>query len=98
MVDIAEDYPWSSAVSHCGNREDKVLTTKRYWKNQFESIGDWSAWLAVGDSEAEMSILRRNVGKGLPCGSKRFIEKLEKQVGQVLAYRPLGRPKREASL
>ncbi len=96
-VKRSEDYPWSSAAAHCGNREDEVLTTKRYWRNQFESIGDWSAWLAEGDSKEEMTILRRNVQKGLPCGSKRFIRKLEKRVGRVLEYRPMGRPKREAS-
>jgi hypothetical protein len=37
-------------------------------------------------------IIRRNIDKGLPCGSDRFIKKLEKQIGRVLEYRPLGRP------
>jgi putative transposase len=97
MVKRPENYAWSSAAAHCDDREDKVLTTRRYWKNQFESIGNWSGWLAEGDSDAEMSILRRNVEKGLPCGSKRFIKKLEKRAGRALEYRPLGRPKREAS-
>ncbi len=89
----SENYPWSSAAAHCGEREDKVLTTKSYWKKQFESIGDWSVWLAEGDSEEEMVILRRNVEKGLPCGSERFIRKLEKCVDRLLRYRPMGRPR-----
>ncbi len=84
MVRWSENYLWSNAAAHCGEREDKVLTTKSYWKKQFESIGDWSAWLAEGDSEEGMVKLRRNVEKELPCGSKRFIRKLEKCVGRLL--------------
>ena len=58
------------------------------------AIGDWSGWLAEGDSEEELFIIRRNIEKGLPCGSDRFIKKLEKRIGRVLQYRPLGRPKK----
>jgi putative transposase len=94
MVRRAENYTWSSAAAHCGVQEDTVLTTKVYWRKQFEAIGDWSAWLAEGDLEIEMATIRRNVEKGLPCGSDRFIRKLEKRVGRILQYRPLGRPKK----
>jgi len=40
-------------------------------------MGDWSAWLAQGDEPGELEILRRNADKGLPCGSQKFIGKLE---------------------
>ncbi len=92
MVRKAENYTWSSATAHCKGQTDAVLTTKAYWKKQFESIGDWSAWLAEGDQEEEITIIRRNVEKGIPCGSDRFVKKLEKQIGRVLQYRPPGRP------
>jgi putative transposase len=93
VVKRAENYAWSSAAGHCGISSDKVLTDRKYWQNQFESVGDWLAWLAEGDSEAELAIRRRNVEKGLPCGSDRFTRKLEKQAGRTLRYRPMGRPK-----
>jgi hypothetical protein len=32
--------------------------------------------------------------KGLPCGSDRFIQKLEKKIGRMLNYRPLVRPRK----
>jgi putative transposase len=80
-----------------GPSVDKVLSNRKYWQNQFESVGDWFAWLAEGDSEAELAIIRRNVEKGLPCGSERFIRKLEKQIGRMLRYRPMGRPKNEGT-
>lgn len=39
-------------------------------------IYDWAAWLAEGDEPQRLEILRRNVEKGLPCGSGKFIQKL----------------------
>ena len=93
IVKRAENYPWSSAAAHCGLQNDKLLTVRGYWKTQFESVGDWSSWLREGDAEAELEVIRRNIEKGLPCGSERFIRKLEKQIGRVLQYRPMGRPK-----
>jgi putative transposase len=95
MVRKAENYRWSSAVAHCGLKPDPVLTRKLSWQRQFESIGDWSAWLAEGDAPQRLEILRRNVEKGLPCGSEKFVQKLEKLTGRALQYRPRGRPKRE---
>lgn len=77
IVRKAENYPWSSASAHCGLKEDPTLTRKAVWRRQFESIGDWSAWLAEGDTPDQLDVLRRNAEKGLPCGSDRFIRRLE---------------------
>lgn len=96
MVRKAENYRWSSAVAHCGLKSDPVLTRKPIWQRQFESIGNWSAWLAEGDEPQRLAILRRNVEKGLPCGSEKFVLKLERLAGRALQYRPRGRPKKES--
>ncbi len=93
MVRKAENYPWSSAPAHCGLREDSALTNKASWRKQFESNRNWSAWLAEGDEPQQLEVLRRNADKGLPCGSPKFIHKLEKLAGRVLQFRPPGRPK-----
>lgn len=90
----AENYRWSSAGAHCQLRQDDVLTTKSSWRKQFEAIGDWSAWLAEGDEPETMQVLRRNIEKGLPCGSEKFIQTLEKLASRLLQYRPRGRPKK----
>jgi len=66
------------------------------WQRQLAQIADWSAWLAEGDDIEKISILRRNADKGLPCGSSRFIKKLEKLVGGALQYCPQGRSKKGA--
>ncbi|GJL63820.1 MAG: hypothetical protein NPIRA04_24740 [Nitrospirales bacterium] len=63
------------------------------WWAQFNAIDDWSSWLAEGDEPEKLTVIRRNIEKGLPCGSETFLKKLEKKVGRVLTYRPQGRPK-----
>jgi len=103
MVAAAEDYVWSSARAHCGMRSDPVLSKKPQWKMQFQGIADWSAWVAACDQPATLGMLRRNVGKGLPCGSDEFIDGLERQSGRQLHFRPQGgqtkrRPESEAQL
>lgn len=92
LVRKAESYAWSSAGGHCGVRLDPLLTRQKYWLRQFEDLGDWPAWLAERDEPDKLAILRRNVDKGLPCGSDRFIQKIEKLTGRSLTFRPPGRP------
>ena len=89
----AEAYRWSSAAAHCNLRSDELLTKAPFWLKQFAAPGDWSAWLAEGDRAEEIDRLRRDADKGLPCGSDRFIGKLERLAGHPLRYRPRGRPK-----
>jgi len=94
MEDRAETYPWSSAAAHCGLRADTLLTTSVDWARYLAAISDWSAWLAAGDEQAAMVVIRRNTGKGLPCGSPAFVEALEVSSGRSLTHRPQGRPPR----
>ncbi|MDH5216701.1 MAG: transposase [Gammaproteobacteria bacterium] len=94
VVRHAERYPWSSAAAHCGLYEDSVLTQKQKWQKQFAQIDNWRAWLAEGENENQLTVIRRNIDKGLPCGSERFIKKLETLTGNALQYRPQGRPKK----
>lgn len=84
MLARAEDYPWSSAASHCGLQRDTILTTERHWQRQFEGVGNWSAWLAVSDESLVLETLRKHTRKGLPCGSDEFIDKLESTTGRRL--------------
>ena len=94
MVEPAEEYLWSSAAAHCGLKEEKLLATNTvHWK-QFEDISDWSAWLSETDNEKQLDIVHRNLQKNLPCGSDVFIKGLEKITGQMMQFRPVGRPKK----
>ena len=77
IVQKAEVYPWSSAASHCGSREDEILSNNLYGANITKQINDWSEWLSEGDRQDEIEIIRRNVYKGLPCGTNQFVTELE---------------------
>ena len=94
MVTRAENYPWSSAAAHCGKRTDEVLSQRADWGRTFSAIDDWSAWLAEGDEQEEIRIVRQNIDKGLPCGSEDFVKRLGQQVGRALEYRTQGRPRK----
>ncbi len=94
MVRRSEQYRWSSAVAHCGKLSDGLLNLESVWSKPFTEMKDWSAWLAEGDESEELQMLRRNVEKGLPCGSEGFTQKLGEQAGRLLEYRPQGRPRK----
>ena len=94
MVRTAEDYSWSSAAAHCSKATDLLLHPQSEWSKQFLAIENWSAWLSEGDEAEEMQVLRRNVEKGLPCGTESFVQELGRQVGRYLEPRPQGRPKK----
>lgn len=95
MVRKAERYPWTSAAFHCGLRGDNILSNHNKWSRLNNQIEDWSSWLSEGDMPNELEIIRRNIDKGLACGSDRFINRLEKMIGRSLKFRPQGRPKYE---
>jgi putative transposase len=94
IVRKAENYEWSSARGHCGVVKNKLLKPKPSWRKDLGDINNWSGWLAEPDTDAELLVLRRNVMMGLPCGSEKFIKKMEKQIGRDLHYKPQGRPKK----
>ena len=52
--------------------------------------------MTEGDEAEKLGVLRHNIGKGLPCGSDKFIHKLEKMTGKALQYRPRGRPRKDS--
>ena len=71
-----------------------MLTQAPIWRDLLAAVTDWSAWLAEGDEPEELALLRRNVDKGLPCGSEAFIDELEAVAGRPLRFRPVGRPRK----
>jgi putative transposase len=94
MVRKAETYEWSSARGHCDLVKDMLLKPAPRWRKDLDDITNWSHWLAEPDTEEALHILRRNAMMGLPCGSEKFIRKIEKQAGRDLHYKPQGRPKK----
>lgn len=89
MVVRAEDYRWSSAAYHCGLRATDPLVSPD--SPLIGAIDDWSAWLRIPNTEAEMDLLRRNTRTGRPSGSKEFVQMLEHSLGRPIAPRKPGR-------
>ena len=94
MVQRAEDYRWSSAAAHCGNKPDSVLNPESNWGKKFAAMKDWSAWLQMADDAQKLDLLRQKANKGLPCGADDFVQTLGAQAGRPLEGRPPGRPAR----
>jgi putative transposase len=94
IVRKAENYKWSSARGHCGLTKDALLKATAAWLKNYADMANWSKWLAEPDEEQTLLILRRNAMMGLPCGSEKFIRKVEKQAGRSLRYKPQGRPRK----
>jgi putative transposase len=65
LVRVAEDYPWSSARSHCGLAPDGPLSPERPFPGPYV---DWAAWLARGtDTQLEQEIRTSTIrGTGTP--------------------------------
>jgi putative transposase len=90
MVAKAEDYAWSSAAAHCGQRKDLLVNPKPRSKI-LAGIANWSKWLAEEVAEDDLTTLRHHGSQNLPCGSSEFVVELEKSAGRQLRFRPPGR-------
>ncbi len=93
MVEQAEAYEWSSAAYHVGLKRSEILSDipKIYCSLDKR---EWQAYLREGVPEEHLVVLRRNIDKGLPCGSDKFIAFLEQKTNRSLKYKPIGRPKK----
>lgn len=63
LVHRAEDWPWSSAASHCGLRSDGLLAPI----NMPWPVTDWREYLRDED-EIAAAFIRKQTASGRPCG------------------------------
>jgi putative transposase len=92
LVRKAEEYPWSSAAAHCGQRPDPILAPLP--EPRPPEAANWAAWLAEKEDEKMLLKLRLCTRTGRPVGSRRFLAKLESRLGRRLQARPTGRPRK----
>jgi putative transposase len=94
LVDSAEQWPWSSAASHCGARpQDFLLSARRPFPGH---VDNWREWLACGLEPATEARIRTSTYTGRPCGSEAFIAEMERVTGRVLSPRKRGRKPRQS--
>ena len=79
LVRNAWEYAWSSAVAHCGLREDPLLSpVEMPWP-----VADWHEYLR-GEDEQATAAIRRQTMTGRPCGGDSFVRSLELALGRDL--------------
>ena len=91
LVKRAEDYLWSSALSHVQGVKDSISSDDF---PLLKEIADWREYLTISDKEVLVEGLRRCTLTGRPSGSKSFVKGIEKQLGRILLPQPRGRPRK----
>lgn len=101
LVMRADQWAWSSAAHHLGQRRDAVLTTPdAYWQLGNTPFDRQAAWLRLLEELLPPAVVAAVVDsaiKGWPLGSGAFLANLAAQVGRPVAPRARGRPKGAAS-
>ena len=93
LVQVAEEWRWSSAGAHCGTMAPDELLEMDRWRERW-TTAEWAEFLAARESPAEVSELRRSTHTGRPLGTGEFVTALEKSTLRRLAARKAGRHKR----
>jgi putative transposase len=93
LVEIAEEFLWSSARAHVADREDEFLQIAP-WRDCY-TAARWRETLRLGvDEEILRERLRSATRTGRPFGSKEFLEEIERNTSRALRPRQVGRPRK----
>ena len=85
LVAEAESWPWSSAASHCGTEPADDSLALEMW-----TPSEWRNYLAAGESESRLAVIRQRTHTGRPLGSAEFIHSMEKIAQRRLAPQKRG--------
>ncbi|MGA2182075.1 MAG: transposase [Bryobacteraceae bacterium] len=89
MVQLALDWPWSSAAAHVGERPTPISLDMSAWQRTHSPRG-WAEVLRLGITDAAFAERFRQANQtGRPIGSVEFLQRMEVCLG-----RPLGPQKR----
>ena len=90
LVREAECWPWSSAATHCGTKTTDDSLTLEMWRDRWAASA-WREYLAAGETESRLAIIRQRTHTGRPLGSAAFIQGLEKIAQRRLTPQKQGR-------
>jgi len=97
LVQLAEDYAWSSARAHVIGRDQEDFVDLSSWRAAY-TAERWGYTLRVGvEEEALQERLRQATLTGRPFGSDQFIDELELTSNRKLRLQRVGR-RRELSI
>jgi putative transposase len=95
MVKAVAEYAWSSARAHILGTRDPVLNNPR-WLLEEIGVQHYRSYSKEEESETELEAIRHMTKRGLPLGTLRFQQKIEKELRRKLVPRPRGRPRKKA--
>lgn len=94
MVEEPWQYPWSSAMAHCGLGGDAsgMLDLARW--SQYMPIETWRATLGtIAESPETIEQIRKHTRAGRPLGSEPFLKQIEQSLERKVRLNNVGRPK-----
>lgn len=96
MVRLAEEYAWSSARSHCGERCGLTpgLIDTATWSRRYPPE-TWRRMLRDPDDDALVQRLRGATRTGRPLATDAVLSKLEARLNRRLRALPRGRPRKQ---
>ena len=88
LADRADRWSWSSAKSHIGRKNDKLVNVEPLLSMVKE---DWSDFLSEKITSEGQQEMRKHERTGRPLGSIAFIEQLESMLNLSLKLKKPGR-------
>ncbi len=96
MVPTAEQWPWSSAATHCVADTLHGMLEMERWQKRW-TVAEWNQYLAARESPTDVAALRQCTHTGRPLGTAEFVAQLERTTLRLLAPQKGGRPKKPAT-
>lgn len=91
MVKRSVDYQWSSARAHLKGEDDVLVKVEPL----LSLVKDWPSFIAEGESERDMDILKKHGRTGRPLGSSVFYDRLKTLLGKDVRPKKAGRKKKK---
>ncbi|GAG25404.1 unnamed protein product [marine sediment metagenome] len=92
MTNQATKYKWSSAKINVGLTNSDFV--EPIWKKYLDR-NEYQRLLAEIIKEKEIRKIRKSTSKGIPLGSRKFLNKMVKQFGKGIIPKPRGNPHRK---
>jgi putative transposase len=92
MVEVSEDYLFSSARAHVTGMRDDVLGEELFSSDRRD---DYVTLLRSEVSKEDKEAMRNHARSGIPLGGEKFIGDMEQTLNRPFTRGPRGRPKRQ---
>lgn len=98
MVEVPEEYIWSSYRWHAWGREDPLISDHRIYREIApDSVSRQKAYRALFQEHVaakDMGVMREALAANYPVGNDCFRERIMRELGRSIGQEKRGRPKR----